>query len=478
MTPALELIDISKQFGDIRALRRASLLVRPGTVHALLGENGAGKTTLMRVAYGLTVPDSGTIRRQGVAHTPRHPSDAIRLGIGMVHQHFSLVPAMTVAENVVLGLHGAFRAGQAADLVRDVARSTGLQIDPGQPVRTLSVSAQQRVEILKALVRNTKVLVLDEPTAVLAPREADDLLTWIRAFAAAPDHCAVLITHKLREALAIADDVTVLRAGEVVLSQPADRTDETMLVRAMIGGDVEATALAVRRPAGSPVISLRQVTVEAQDGRLPLHDVSVEIGQGELVGVAAVEGSGQHELLRVMAGRLTPTRGTAAIPSDIGFIPEDRQRDAVVLEMTLTENLALRGLAARRGRMPWTRLGTHAQQLIGAFDVHASGPRALLSSLSGGNQQRFVVGRELDPLPAALIVENPTRGLDIRAAASVHDRLRAARDAGTAIVMYSSDVDEVLALADRVLVVYGGVVRTAPPVRDVVGRAMLGVVDG
>jgi simple sugar transport system ATP-binding protein len=209
-----------------------------------------------------------------------------------------------------------------------------------------------------------------------------------------------------------------------------------------------------------------------------LHDVSVEIGHGELVGVAAVEGSGQHELLRVMAGRLKPTRGTAAIPSDIGFIPEDRQRDAVVLEMTLTENLALRGLSARRGRMPWNRLETHAQQLIGAFDVHTSGPRAVLSSLSGGNQQRFVVGRELAPLPAALIVENPTRGLDIRAAAGVHDRLRAARDAGTAIVMYSSDVDEVLALADRVLVVYGGMVRTAPPVRDVVGRAMLGVVDG
>lgn len=477
MTPALELIDITKRFGDISALNRASLRVQPGTVHAVLGENGAGKTTLMRVAYGLTQPDAGVIRRNGVVRALRHPSEAIALGIGMVHQHFSLVPAMTVAENVVLGLHGSYRANQAAQLVSDVAESTGLQIDPERPVHTLPVSAQQRVEILKALVRRATVLILDEPTAVLAPREADDLLRWVREFASAPDRCAVLITHKLREAIAVADEVTVLREGEAVFSGIADDTDEATLVRSMIGGDIQASMAVPRVNAGRPVLSLEHVVVEAPDGRVLLHDVSIIIAEGELVGVAGVEGAGHHELLRVLAGRLAPTRGSVALPSDVGFIPEDRHRDAVVLEMTLTENLALRELSARHGHMPWTSLRARTQRMLGVFDVRAVSSDAAMSSLSGGNQQKFVVGRELDPRPAALVAENPTRGLDIRATASVRDQLRAARAAGTAVVIYSSDVDEVLALADRVLVVHAGEVKTVPPVRDEVGRAMLGVAN-
>lgn len=477
MTTALELSELSKRFGQVMALDHASLRVRPGTIHAILGENGAGKTTLMRIAYGLTLPDSGTMLRNGVVHTPRHPSEAIRTGIGMVHQHFSLVPAMTVAENVVLGLHGSYRAKEAADLVRRASRETGLHVDPEQPVRSLPVSAQQRVEILKALVRDADLLILDEPTAVLAPGETDDLLAWIRHFASSPQRSAILITHKLREALAIADDVTVLRDGRTVLTCPAHETDEAQLVRAMIGSEVEARPALRDRTRGSVVLSLQHVSVSGAGDAHALHDVSAELSAGELVGIAAVEGSGQRALLRVLAGRLTPASGSAVVPSDVGFIPEDRHRDATVPEMDLAENLALRGLGKRKGLMRWKEVRNHTQRIVGAFAVRSAGPDAPLSSLSGGNQQRFVVGRELDPLPSALIAENPTRGLDVRATAAVHERLRAARDAGAAVVMYSSDVDEVLAVSDRVLVVHGGGVKEVPAVRDAVGRAMLGVAD-
>jgi simple sugar transport system ATP-binding protein len=476
VTPALELINISKRFGDVTALTGASLRVRPGTVHAVLGENGAGKTTLMRVAYGLTHPDAGASHRNGVAYSARHPAEAIALGIGMVQQHFSLVPAMTVAENVALGLHGAYRSKVAARNVRDVSAATGLHIDPEAHVHALPVSAQQRVEILKALARQAKVLILDEPTAVLAPQEADDLLRWVRGFASSPDRCAVLITHKLREATAIADDVTVLRDGISVLSRPASDVDETALVRAMIGGDVEPSAKHVHVGAGRPVLSLHGVSARLPDGRDVLRNISLTIGEGELVGVAAIEGAGQHALLRLLAGRLAPSRGQASVPRDVGFIPEDRHQDAVILDMTLTENLALRGLSTRRVRMPWKELRTATQRMLSALDVRSEGPDATMSSLSGGNQQKVVVGRELDPLPAALVAENPTRGLDIRAAASVHERLRAARDAGAAVVVYSSDIDEVLELADRILVVHAGEVHAVPAVRETIARAMLGAV--
>ena len=475
MTVALELRDISKRFGPVTALDQASLRVRSGTVHAVLGENGAGKTTLMRVAYGLAQPDAGEMRRGGLVHAPRHPSEAIAAGIGMVHQHFSLVPAMTVAENVVLGLHGSFRGREAADLVRRVSRDTGLSIDPQQEVRSLPVSAQQRVEILKALVRDAELLILDEPTAVLAPAEADDLLEWIRRFVSSQQRSAILITHKLREALAIADDVTVLRDGRTVLTGPAHETDESLLVRAMIGTDMDDSAPPRERKRGSIVLSLKGVGVTGFEEAHALHDVSADLAAGELVGIAAVEGSGQQALLRVLAGRLAPSSGSAMVPADVGFIPGDRHRDATVPEMSLTENLALRGLGSRKGLMRWKRLREHAQRIVGAYEVRSTGPDSPMSSLSGGNQQRFVVGRELDPLPSALIAENPTRGLDVRATAAVHERLRAARDAGAAVVMYSSDVDEVLAVADRVLVVHAGGVAEVSPLRDAVGRAMLGV---
>lgn len=474
MTPALEVSNVTKRFGDVLALNGASLSVRPGTVHAVLGENGAGKTTLMRIAYGLTQPDAGVTRRNGLAYSAHHPAQAIALGIGMVQQHFSLVPAMTVAENVALGRRGAYRAESAAQTVREVAESTGLHIDPGARVDGLSVSAQQRVEILKALARDARVLVLDEPTAVLAPQEADDLLRWLRSFTRSPDRCAVLITHKLREAMAVADDVTVLRDGVSVLSRSVAEIDEQTLVRAMIGGDIEQASVKAHAPTGQPVLSLRDVSVRQSDGRVLLTSASLTVGQGELVGIAGVEGAGQHALLRVMSGRLAPTTGQVIAPHEVGFIPEDRHRDAIVLDMTLTENVALRGLSGRRGRMHWSDLRARTERMLAALDVRAQGPEAPIASLSGGNQQKVVVGRELEPLPAALVAENPTRGLDIRATAAVHERLLAARDAGSAVVIYSSDIDELLELADRVLVMHAGVLTPVSATREAIARAMLG----
>lgn len=474
MTPALELNNVTKRFGNVLALNDASLSIRPGTVHAVLGENGAGKTTLMRIAYGLTQADAGVTRRNGVAYSAHHPAQAIALGIGMVQQHFSLVPAMTVAENVALGGRGAYRAGDAAQAVRKVAESTGLFIDPDARVEELSVSAQQRVEILKALSRNAKVLILDEPTAVLAPQEADDLLRWLRDFATSPDRCAVLITHKLREAMAVADDVTVLRDGVSVLSRSVAEIDERALVRAMIGGDIEQSSARAHAASGPPVLSLRDVSVRQPHGRVLLDNVSLTVGQGELVGIAGVEGAGQHALLRVITGRLVPSAGQVIAPREVGFIPEDRHREAIVLDMTLTENVALRGLAGRRGRMRWSALRSRTERMLAALDVRAQGPEAPIASLSGGNQQKVVVGRELDPLPAALVAENPTRGLDIRATAAVHERMRAARDAGSAVIIYSSDIDELLELADRVLVMHAGVLTPVSATREAIARAMVG----
>lgn len=474
MTPALELNNVTKRFGNALALNDASLSIRPGTVHAVLGENGAGKTTLMRIAYGLTQADAGVTRRNGVAYSAHHPAQAIALGIGMVQQHFSLVPAMTVAENVALGGRGAYRAGDAAQAVRKVAESTGLFIDPDARVEELSVSAQQRVEILKALSRDAKVLILDEPTAVLAPQEADDLLRWLRDFATSPDRCAVLITHKLREAMAVADDITVLRDGVSVLSRSVTEIDERTLVRAMIGGDIEQSSAKAHAPSGPPVLSLRDVSVRQPNGRVLLDNASLTVGRGELVGIAGVEGAGQHALLRVITGRLVPSAGQVTAPREVGFIPEDRHREAIVLDMTLTENVALRGLSGRRGRMRWSALRARTERMLAALDVRAQGPEAPIASLSGGNQQKVVVGRELDPLPAALVAENPTRGLDIRATAAVHERMRAARDAGSAVIIYSSDIDELLELADRVLVMHAGVLTPVSATREAIARAMVG----
>jgi general nucleoside transport system ATP-binding protein len=483
--PALELQNIDKRFGATRALTSASLRVRPRTVHALLGENGAGKSTLMRIAYGMEHPDAGTIHVRGATVRLSSAADAIAHGIGMVHQHFTLVPVMSVAENVALGGRGLLDLPQTMAALRQLSERTGFALDPDLPVERLSVAAQQRVEIAKALTRQAQVLVLDEPTAVLPPSESTALLRWLRSFAD-QGNTVVLITHKLGEALSIADDVTVLRHGRTVLTTPASRATAASLTAAMLGsadgvermGRAPANDLHAHRPARPPIIRAERVTVVDAAGIARLREASFVVGAGEIVGVAGVDGGGQRELLRVMAGRLPIASGILDRPAAVGFVPEDRHRDAVLLDRPLVENMALRGAGARRGLIEWSALSAHTESLMRAFDVRAAGARAPMRTLSGGNQQKLVLARELDPNATgdarAIVVENPTRGLDVRATAEIHDRLRAVRDTGAAVVVYSSDLDEVLELSDRVLVVYAGTVREAPLDREIVGRLMLG----
>ncbi|MHB1097751.1 MAG: ABC transporter ATP-binding protein [Gemmatimonadaceae bacterium] len=478
---ALALEAIDKRFGEVQALRGASLNVRRGTLHAVLGENGAGKTTLMRIAFGLMPADAGSVRINGAPVTLTSGADAIRRGLGMVHQHFTLVLAMTAAENIALGGHGRLALRAVAARVQALVERTGLRVDPTARIATLGVGAQQRVEILKALYSNARVLILDEPTAVLTPTEAEELFAWLRRFVS-EGGTAVLVTHKLQEALAVADDVTVLRRGQCVLTAPSAQLDMTALVRAVTGDDAELsnTSSAVIAPArqvpqrGACVARLDAVSARDARGVERVRDATVDCFAGEIIGLAGVEGSGVHELLRLLAGRLAPSSGVATLPPRIGFIPEDRLRDAVIEEFTLTENVALRGAGARRGRMPWPALQALTTGLMERHDVRAPSPATRAGTLSGGNQQKFVVGRELDEHPALVVAENPVRGLDIRATAHVLRELAGSASEGSAVVFYSADIDELLPIADRMLVVFAGRVREVAVERVAVANALVG----
>lgn len=475
IAPEIALSGISRRFGSVAALADVDLTLRPGRVHALLGENGAGKSTLMGVAFGLLQPDRGRVCVAGIPTLLRSPRDALRLGIGMVHQHFSLVPALTVAENVALGGRGVFRPAAAADRVRRVAAAAGLDVDPSPCVRDLSVEAQQRVEIVRALAHGARVLILDEPTAVLAPEESAVLLTWIRRFAADGGAVAI-VTHKVNEALAVADDVTVLRAGRCVSTGPVRDSSAPSLAQAMFpNAPLERQVV---RKAGSvhgPVVaSAHHLSLPGRGRGTSVVDATLEIRAGEVLGVVGVEGAGHAELLRSLAGLIAPSEGQLRIPDTVSFVPADRHRDALILEFPLFENLALRRAGFRRGLMDWPALREKTRGVLAEFGVRADSERTTARALSGGNQQRFVLGRELEPRPALLVAENPTRGLDLHATASIHARLRAAADAGAAVVIYSSDLDEVITLADRVLVVHDGAVREVGGGRETIARAMVG----
>ena len=488
MTPtaALSLEGISKRFGSTDALVTASLAVRAGTVHALLGENGAGKTTLMRVAYGMIRPDHGSIRIDGRIVRIGSPRDAINAGLGMVHQHFTIVGAMTVAENVALGGSGRFHPRLVADRIRTLGISTGMTLEPGAPASSLGVGAQQQLEIIKALAHEARILILDEPTAVLAPAEAEQLMRRLRKLAD-DGLSVVLITHKLREALAIADDVSVLRAGRTVLTAPAGSVTEHELANAMLGSnwrdspaDPVTRDIETLKPAKSttraPVIRAAEISVHDERGVLRVRGASLEIGAGEIVGIAGVEGSGVHELLRALAGRIPIVAGTLDRPSSVAFVPQDRHREALVLDFSLTENIALRAAGEQRGLMPWAHLRARTLTLLHEFDIRASTVDDPVAVLSGGNQQKLVLARETGETPSLLIVENPTRGLDLRAAAAIHDRLRIARDAGMSVIVHSSDLEEIMAFADRTFAMHAGVLMETAHDREAIGQAMLGAV--
>ncbi len=486
VSTALALEAISKRFGSVDALTGASLEVRPGTVHALLGENGAGKTTLMRIAYGLARADSGRVRVEGLPVRLTTPADAIAVGLGMVHQHFTIVHAMTVAENVALGRRGLFDTKATARQIESIGAATGMNLNPSEIAGLLSVPGQQQLEIVKALAQNARILILDEPTAVLAPLDAELLLQRLRKLADG-GLTVILITHRLREALSIADDVTVLRRGATVLAAPAAGLSESSLATAILGSawitpghDASAPDIPVprsdftNRPNATIVLRATDVSVVDDHGIQRVRNATLEVRSGEIIGIAGVAGSGVRELLRAVAGRVPIADGHIDRPSRIGFIPEDRHREALVLDFSLAENMALRDSGIRRGLTPWAQVRGNTRDLLREFDIRAPSPEVAAATLSGGNQQKLVLARELAGTPSLLVAENPTRGLDMRGAAAIHERLRRARDDGMAIVTYSSDLDELLALANRTLVMYAGSLRMTLPDRDAIGKAMLG----
>jgi len=488
--PSVELQGLRKRFGAVSALETASLTAFPGEVHALVGENGAGKTTLMNILNGMVAPDAGTMRLGGHPFHPSTPRDAAAAGVGMVHQHFTLVPRLTVLENVALGVRRS-RGGLRLHLpsvrerLRELMRETGLELDPERPVEGMGVGARQRVEILKLLHRDPAVLILDEPTSVLAPAEVTRLFAILRRLADG-GRTVLLIAHKLDEVLAVADRITVLRDGATVLEALRAQVDGDTLARAMVGRPLPSPPPRSSPPAnGLEVASLQGVAVAGGRGEEALRGVDLSVVHGEVVGIAGVEGNGQRELALVLAGRLAPARGRVRLPESVGFIPQDRREEGLVLDFTLTENVALAHHSdpayLRRGLLRWRALEDATRVILSAYAVRAPGPGTGASALSGGNQQKVVVGRELSRSPDLLVVENPTRGLDIAAADFVHRellRLQAGTEGSTppGIVLLSNDLDEILALSQRILVMVRGRLIPVPEgerTREGVGALML-----
>jgi general nucleoside transport system ATP-binding protein len=451
--------------------------VRWGEVHALLGENGAGKTTLMNVVYGLTRADQGEIIFDGRPVQVSDPIDAIRLGIGMVHQQFMLIPPLTVAENVVLG-HETARRGmidvqQARRDVAELARRHGLEVDAGARVADLSVGLQQRVEILKALYRGARLLILDEPTAVLTPPEAERLFEVVHQLTASGS-AVIFITHKLAEVMAVADRITVMRRGKVVATTTPAASSTSELARLMVGRPVLLRVEKGPAHPGDPVLRVADLTVEDDRHHVAVDGVNLEVRSGEIVGVAGVEGNGQDQLVesiiglrharqgRILLGDRDITHDTTrrVLLSGVGHIPADRHSMGVIADLNVADNLIL----SRYDRPPFVRgivrqiaaVIEHARRVIRAFDIRSESPEQRLGSLSGGNQQKVVVARELDGDPRVLVASQPTRGVDVGSIEFIHQQLVSRRDAGMGVLLVSSELDEIMSLSDRVAVMYRG----------------------
>ena len=475
----LELHGITKRFPGIVADDHVDFDLLRGEVHALLGENGAGKSTLMNMLYGLYKPDEGEIVVKGETVSFGSAKDAIGRGIGMVHQHFMLIPVMTVAENIVLGTEprrtGVFLDESGAEeRVRELSKRFGLAVDPEARVEEISVGQQQRVEILKALYRRAEILILDEPTAVLTPQEAGELFEIIRRLRT-EGTSIIFISHKLNEVLEIADRITVLRRGKKIDTVPREGATETALARMMVGREVLLRVDKAPPQPGDVALEVSDLHVRDDRGLEKVRGVSFQVHTREIVAIAGVEGNGQTELIEAItglrriesgtvsvAGRAAPRHVTARqmLDAGVGHIPEDRQLRGLVLEFTLAENIALHDYEkAPDSRWGWLfprRLVERAVRLIREFDVRGGGPLSLARTLSGGNQQKLVVAREVARDPKVLVAAQPTRGLDVGAIEYLHRRLVAERDNGRAILLVSLELDEVLSLADRILVMYEG----------------------
>jgi ABC-type uncharacterized transport system ATPase subunit len=489
---------IERRFGAVQALASADLEVRAGEVHAVLGENGAGKSTLLGVLGGMLRPDAGTFEIGGQAVTLDGPRDAWERGVGLVHQHFMLVPALTVLENLALGRRQHTR-GLSIDyggIASDVSRlmdETGLVVPLDARVEGLSVGLKQRVEILKTLLRVPTLIALDEPTAALAPGEIASLFGLLRQLARA-GRGVVLVAHKIDEVLGVADRVTVLRRGRTVLSEARHRVDATLLVQAMVGGEPTSPALVgasgplrpADRPRGPVIATLHDVVVRGESERIALDHVSLAVHREEIVGVAGIEGSGQRELALVLAGRRPPDGGTSSVPSGVGFIPQDRTSEALIGDFDLVENVALAlhadGRVASGTRIRWAAARALADDVRDRLRVVSPGVDVPARALSGGNQQRLVVGRELLLAKDLLVAENPARGLDVSATAFVHAELRRVTrmEGGPGVVLISNDLDEALALSDRLFVMTRGRLVAVPEgqrTREGVGTLMLGAAE-
>ncbi len=478
--PAIELSHIEKRFGDVRANRDVCLAVRRGSITGIVGENGAGKSTLMSILYGFYRADSGDILIGGKPVQIRNPSDAIAAGIGMVHQHFMLVDTFTVLENIVLGVEGgailrrslAAARGQVERLERDY----GLGVDPDARVTELSVGAQQRVEILKALYRGAEILILDEPTGVLTPQETDQLFR-VLASLRARGATIVLITHKLREIMAATDEVYVMRGGSVVAFRRTAETSEQELAELMVGRKIRLTLDKSPCKPGVPVLSATNLCLHDERGVLRLDNVSLTLRAGEIVGIAGVSGNGQSELLEVLAGIRAPEAGAFMLDGHeitaerathpaalralgLAHVPEDRQRLGMVGNFAASES-ALLGYQrdppyASRLLLDRGAIERHCAALMDQFDVRPRAPRLRAASFSGGNQQKLIIARELSRRPKVLLAGQPTRGVDIGAIEFIHRQLLKHRDAGCAILLVSVELEEVMALSDRILVMCGG----------------------
>ncbi len=494
----LELRGITKRFGTFTANHRIDLTVEPGQIHCLLGENGAGKSTLMNVIFGLLQPDEGDVLIDGVATRFANSGEAVRRGIGMVHQHFMLVPVFTVAENVVLGFEPTksfdrLDRQRAREEIRTVSREFNLEVDPDAIVEELPVGLQQRVEILKALSHDAELLILDEPTAVLTPQEIDALMTIMRSLAAS-GKSILFITHKLKEVRAIADVITVIRQGEVVGTAQASDS-EAELASMMVGRDVNLTVDKAVVTPGDEVLVVTDLVVRDDRGLPAVNGVSLSVRAGEILALAGVQGNGQTELVEAIAGMRPVESGTITLrgtditnhsprqvlDAGIGHVPEDRQLHGLVLSMSVADNLVLntprRAPFARRGSRNLAAVNENAEQLVKRFDIRTTSTRALVSSLSGGNQQKVIVARELSRPLNLFVASQPTRGLDVGSIEYVHRQIVNQRDEGMGVLIVSSELDEVLALGDRIAVIHGGRISgvVAPSTsRETIGLLMTG----
>lgn len=477
----IELRNITKRFAAVLANDQINIKVDPGTIHAIVGENGAGKSTAMRIAYGFYTADSGEILINGKVRRIDTPHDAIAVGIGMVHQHFMLVDTMTVAENIVLGAEPgsqfALDLQKAAAEIRKLSEEFKLAVDPNATIEDLSVGQQQRVELLKALFRHAQLLILDEPTAVLTPQEVEEFFVILRRMRE-QGKTIVIITHKLSEVLAISDDVTVMRDGKVVGRVQTKETNAAELARLMVGREVLLRVEKATAQPGRTMLRVADLSVNV-NGTPRVDRVSFEVRAGEIVGVAGVEGNGQTELIEALAGLVDPTQLTGKIDFDrsdiarqdarsrreygIAHIPEDRHRRGLLLEFSLADNSILGvhyrpPVTAYAGNilLDHVAIRNRAEEIIQAFDVRPANADLPARALSGGNQQKLVIGREFDLHPKLLLVSQPTRGVDIGAIEFIHRKLVALRDAGCAVLLVSAELEEVTSLSDRLLIIHKG----------------------